>query len=391
MIKVNVFSQILSLIDRELFNNLVAKHKSDKHSKGINSWTHLASMLFCHFSSADSLRDISNGLRSTTGNLSHLGVGRAPSKSNLSYINKHRSHELFKSLYYALMDKLLQQDTHFRKELKQLKRKVYLMDASVIPLCLSLFDWAKFRSTKGAVKLHTVLDYDGCLPVFMQITDGKVHESQRANSYSFTKGSVVVVDRGYVDYSWLGDLDSRGCYFVTRSKTSMKYNVIKSYQSEVLLEKGIIKDELIELCGPAANKYSAKRLRLVHFWDSITGHEYRFLTNNMQWKASLVANIYKQRWHIEIFFKHLKQRLKVSTFVGTSENAVMIQIWTSLIGILLLKYLQKKAKYNWNLSNLVGFIRMNIFVKINIWQWIDDPFIRAAIKEKNGQLQMFSG
>lgn len=301
-------------------------------------------MLFCHFSSADSVRDISNGLRSTTGNLNHLGVGRAPSKSNISYINKHPTHELFKGLYFSLLDKLWQKDTHFRKELNQLKRKVYLMDASVIPLCLSVFDWAKFRSTKGAVKLHTVLDYDGCLPVFMQITDGKVHESQRAGSYSFSKGSVMVVDRGYVDYSWLGDLDSNGCYFVTRSKTNMKYNVIRSYQSEALLEKGIIKDQIVELSGPSADKYSSKSLRLIHFWDSTTDTQYHFLTNNTGWKASLVANIYKQRWQIEVFFKHLKQRLKVSTFVGTSENAVMIQIWTSLIGILLLKYLQKKAK-----------------------------------------------
>lgn len=391
MSNLNVFSQILSLIDRELFKDLVRKHKSDKHCKGINSWTHLVSMLFCHFSSADSVRDISNGLRSTTGNLNHLGVFKSPSKSSISYINKHRTHELFKDLYFQLLDKLWQKDTHFRKELRRLKRKVYLMDASVIPLCLSLFDWAKFRSTKGAVKLHTVLDYDGCLPVFMQITDGKIHESQRAGSYSFAKGSVVVVDRGYIDYNWFGDLDSRGCYFVTRSKTNMQYEVIKSYQSDVLLEKGIIKDELIELSGSAAYKYKSKKLRLVHFLDSTTGKEYQFLTNNMQWKASLVANIYKQRWQIEIFFKHLKQRLKVSSFVGTSENAVMIQIWTSLIGILLLKYLQKKAKYNWNLSNLVGFIRMNIFVKINIWKWIDDPFIRPPINGKNGQLKMFSG
>ncbi|WP_282638396.1 transposase [Sphingobacterium thalpophilum] len=152
---------------------------------------------------------------------------------------------------------------------------------------------------------------------------------------NYSKICVVVVDRGYVDYSWLGDF-------------------------------------------------------LVHFWDSTTGNEYHFLTNNTKWKASLVANIYKQRWHIEVFFKHLKQRLKVSTFLGTSENAVMIQIWTSLIGILLLKYLQKKAKYDWNLSNLVAFIRMNIFVKINIWQWIDDPFLRPPIKGKKGQLKIFA-
>lgn len=182
-----------------------------------------------------------------------------------------------------------------------------------------------------------------------------------------------------------------GCYFITRGKTNMKYTVIKSYQSEILAANGILKHELIELCGPAGEKYKGRSLRLVHFLDSTTGNEYCFMTNNTGWKASLIANIYKRCSQMEIFFKHLKQRLKVSTFVGMSENAVMIQIWTSLIGILLLKYLQKKAKYDWNLSNLAGFIRMNIFVKINIWKWIDDPFIREPIKGENGQLQLFSG
>ena len=171
MVNLNVFSQILSLIDRELFKDLVAKHKSDKHCKGINSWTHLASMIFCHFSSADSVRDISNGLRSTTGNLNHLGVIRAPSKSNISYINKHRTHELFKDLYFALLDKLWQKDTHFRKDLTQLKRKVYLMDASVIPLCLSLFDWAKYTFVK-AVASQKREDFIDCLNSCLQWSGG---------------------------------------------------------------------------------------------------------------------------------------------------------------------------------------------------------------------------
>lgn len=389
MVNINVFSQILHLIDRTMFNNLVAEHQSDKHAKGINSWTHLVSMLFCHLSSADSVRDISNGLRSTTGNMSHLGISRSPSKSSISYINEHRKYGLFKDLYFKLIDDLWSKNTHIRKELRQLRRKVYLMDASLIPLCLSVFDWAKFRSNKGAVKLHTVLDYDGMLPVFMQVTDGKVHESQTADNYNFPSGSVVVVDRGYVDYGWMNVLDSRGCYFVTRSKTNIRYTVIRTRESEVLKDKGILKDQEIELEGTGSKPSKGKKLRLVHVLDSKTGEEYQFLTNNLQWKSSLVADIYKERWQIEIFFKHLKQRLKVTSFIGTSENAVQIQLWTSLIGILLLKYIQHKADYGWNLSNLVSFIRMNIFVKINLWQWANDPFIKKKIPDKNGQLKLF--
>lgn len=389
MVNINVFSQILGLVDRDIFSRLVQRYQSDKHAKGINSWSHLVSMLFCHLSSADSVRDISNGLRSTTGNMSHMGISRVPSKSNLSYMNAHRDHGLFRDLYYALLDKLWKDTPHLRPELRRLKSKILLMDATVIPLCLSVFDWARFRTAKGAVKLHTILDYDGCMPSFVHMTDGKVHDSKIAKEVSFPKGCVVVVDRAYVDYSWMKVLDSKGCFFVTRSKSNMKYTLVKSFQSEFMKQHGILEDQIIELDGKAATRYGGKKLRLVRIWDSTKNIAYEFLTNNLSWKSATVASIYKERWQIEIFFKHLKQRLKVNSFVGTSENAVYIQIWTALIGILLFKYIQKKAKYRWNLSNLVNFIRLNIFVKIDLWKWADDPFISGKPPDKNGQFSLF--
>lgn len=389
MVNINVFSQILALIDRSIFNSLVKKHQSDKHSKGINSWTHLVSMLFCHLSSADSVRDISNGLRSTTGNMSHMGISRTPSKSNLSYMNAHRDHQLFRDLYLRLLDELWRKQTHMRPELRRLKRKVLLMDATVIPLCLSVFDWAKFRRAKGAVKLHTILDYDGCMPSFVHITDGKTHESKVAKGHSFPKGCVVVVDRAYVDFAWMRVLDSNDCFFVTRIKSNMQYTLVKQVQSDALRSVGILADQVIELTGKAAGKYKGKKLRLVRVWDSTKGTEYEFLTNNFAWKPQTVSALYKERWEIEVFFKHLKQRLKVTSFVGTSENAVYIQIWTALIGILLFKYIQKKAKYKWNLSNLVSFIRLNIFVKIDLWKWANDPFISGKPPDAKGQFALF--
>ncbi len=197
------------------------------------------------------------------------------------------------------------------------------------------------------------------------------------------------MDRGYLDFNWMNILDSNGSFFVTRSKVNMNYRVVKSYQSESMLEGGIFKDQIITLNGESSKRYGNKKLRLVQVLDSTTGDEYEFLTNNMHWKPGMVAMIYKQRWQIEIFFKHLKQRLKVTSFVGTSQNAVQIQIWTALIGILLLKYIQKKVIYKWNLSNLVSFIRMNIFVKIDFWKWANDPFIRKKIPDKNGQFGVF--
>src|SRR5690606_7355615 len=318
MVNINVFSQILGLVDRDIFNKLVQKYQCDKHHKGINSWTHFVSMLFCHLSSADSVRDISNGLRSTTGNMSHMGISRTPSKSNLSYINKHRDHRLFRDLYYKLLEHLWNRNSPRRAELNRLKRKVFLMDATIILLCLSVFDWAKFRSAKGAVKLHTILDYDGCMPSFVHITDGKQHESKIAKTISFPKGCVLVVDRGYVDYAWMNVLYSKRCFFVTRSKSNMKYTVVRSFQSEALKNSGVLQDQIIELDGDAKKHYQGKKMRLVRFWDSINNAEYEFLTNNLTWKASTVAALYKERWEIETFFKHLKQRLKVSSFVGTS-------------------------------------------------------------------------
>lgn len=379
MVNINVFSQILGLIDRDIFGRLVQQYQSDKHHKG----------LFCHLSSADSVRDISNGLRSTTGNMSHMGISRTPSKSNLSYMNAHRDHGLFRDLYYKLLDHLWQHHPHKRTELRRLQRKVFLMDATIIPLCLSVFDWAKFRSAKGAVKLHTVLDYDGCMPSFVHITDGKQHESKIAKSMSFPKGCVVVVDRGYVDYAWMNVLDSTGCFFVTRAKSNMKYTLVKTVKGEELRAGGILEDQLVELGGLANQRYAGKKMRLVRVWDSTKNVEYEFLTNNFSWKPATVAALYKERWEIETFFKHLKQRLKVTSFVGTSENAVYIQIWTALIGILLFKYIQKKAKYDWNLSNLVNFIRLNIFVKIDLWKWADDPFISGKPPDKKGQYVLF--
>lgn len=241
-------------------------------------------------------------------------------------MNEHRTHKLFKDLYFALLDKLWNKEPNQRSQLRGLKRKVYLMDASVIPLCLLIFDWTKFRNNKGATKLHTVLDYDGRLPVFMEISDGKIHESKKAKSFSFLKGSVVVMNRGYVDFQWMNILNSNGNFLVTRSKVSMKYSVVKSYQSDSMLESGILKNQVITLSGESAKRYGGKKLRLVHILNSTTGDEYEFLTNNMQWKLAMVAVIHKQRWQIEIYFKHLKQRLKVTSFEGTLQNAAQIQI-----------------------------------------------------------------
>lgn len=390
MIKVNLFSQILANISREKFDKLVKKHSSDKHCKGLKSWTHLVSMLFCHIGGACSVRDISNGLSSTTGNLNHLGISRVPCKSSLSYMNSHRGFELFKDFYFQLLADLSAKHSFAKKGLLQLKRKIYLLDASIIPLCLDVFDWAAYRTCKGAVKLHAVLDYEGCLPVFAHITEGAVHEINTAQQFTFPKGSVVVADRGYVDYGWLKVLDSSGCFFVTRAKTNMAFHVHQRFQVKGLNPDGVLEEQHVTLKTWKAKKTYPGKLRLIRYLDS-TGKEYLFMTNNFNWKAKTVADIYKERWHIEVFFKQIKQYMKIKSFVGTSENAVQIQIWTAMTAILLMKFLKEKAKYQWHLSNLVTFIRLNLFVKIDLQKWLDQPFVNDKHTDKRPQLSIFDG
>lgn len=390
MVKLSVFSQLAGIIPRNDFAEVIKTHESDKYSKGINTWTHLISMMFCHLGSACSVRDISNGLRSITGNINHLGCEQAPSKSSVSYINEHRDWKVFRDLYYKLNDHLQMQAKFSRKGLRTIKRKVYLLDASIISLSLSLYDWAKFRTRKGAVKLHLLLDYDGCLPAFVDLTHGKVHEIQVARKMNLPSDSILVFDMGYYDFAWWNKLDSMNNWFVTRAKDNLDYEIAESFDVSDEKDKGVLQDCNIYLSSRKGQTEYHKMLRLVRYWDEENGNELVFLTNNRSWTASTVAAIYKQRWSIETFFKTIKQNLKIKSFVGTSENAVQIQIWTALITILLLTYLKAKAKYQWHMSNLVTFLRLNLFVKIDLWEWLHQPFIRPK-QEHSQQLSLFSG
>jgi len=346
-------------------------------------------MLFCRLSNAASCSDISNGLMSIAGNINHLGCKQAPSKSLVSYINKHRDHRLFEKFFYEVIDHLGQHVGFQKRNLKRLTRQVFLMDATVIPLCAKVFDWAKFRQYKGAVKIHMVLDYQGFIPHFASITDGKVHESKMAKLVHFPAGSVVVFDRGYVDYKWLHDLDSRNIYFVTRAKDNMNYEVTTAYETDS--ESGFVYDDNIKLIGQKSSTNYPHTLRRVEYIDPATGQELVFLTNHKQWTAATVAELYKERWNIEVFFKHIKTHLRIKSFVGTSENAVKIQIWTSLIAIVLLKALQQMAKYKWHLSNLINALRLHLFAKIELNQFINKPFEKSSHWEpENIQLSLFT-
>ncbi len=373
MVNITLFSQIISKLDRSKFNKLVAIKETDKHNKGYTSWTHLVSMLFCQFAKSQSVRDISNGLRSATGNLNHLGVQKAPSKSSVSYQNKHRDYSVFKSYYFSLLESLGQQ-AGFRQVKFKIKSKIFLLDSTTISLCLSLFDWAKYKTAKGAVKMHTLLDYDGNLPVYVNITDGKTADNKGAYDVPLRKGSVIVADRFYNDFTLLNVWDSNQVFFVIRHKENLQYVSIKENILPPNRHKNILIDELIELKTSKSKNTYPKKLRRVAVWDEKNQQTIEIITNQMSWTANTISELYKSRWQIEIFFREIKQNLHIKSFIGTTENAVMIQIWTALITILILKALKAMAKHKWHLSNLIAFIRLNIFVKIKLQRWLDAPF-----------------
>jgi hypothetical protein len=327
-------------------------------------------MLFCQLGRAHSLREICGGLASCEGKLAHLGI-MAPSRSTLAYANAHRPWELYRAVFYQLLERCraVRGAKTFR-----FKHKLLSLDTTVIDLCADLFPWATFRRRKGAVKLHFTLDHDGYLPTVLVITEGKRHDMTVARQQTFEAGTVLVFDMGYIDYAWLAHLQRTGVSFVTRCRANTDYHVTRV--QPVPTRGGILSDEHIALDGPQVRrKYPADLpLRRVVVQVPDRPEPLVFLTNQVQWGPTTIARIYKDRWQIELFFKALKQNLRVKTFVGTSRNALHIQIWTALIALLLLKYLQLKATFGWSLSNLIALLRMNLFAYRDLWTWLNEPF-----------------
>lgn len=388
MVNYTLFSQIVSKFDRYQFKKLVAEDDSDKFNKGINSWTHFIALIFCQFSKSNSLRDIANGLRSATGNLNHLGIANAPSKSSISYQNKHRSWKLFRDFYYKILEKI-SAESGFKQKKFKIKSKIYLLDSTTISLCLSLFDWAKYRTAKGAIKLHTLLDYDGNLPAYVHVSNGKVADNKGAADIPLVKGSVIVADRYYFDSTMLNKWDSNEVYFVIRMKENIQFTSLKELDLPDNRHEHILKDEIIEFKGKNPREKYPKRLRRVAIYDQENETTIELITNQLSWTANTISQLYKSRWQIEVFFKEIKQLLKIKSFIGTSENAVMIQVWTAMITILMLKFLKAIAKYSWHLSNLVSFLRLNLFVKISLQKWLDNPFEKDVGKPQDRQLSLF--
>jgi hypothetical protein len=379
----------LKLIPRAEFDSAVCQHAAERNAKGFTCWGQLVAMLFCQLGSVNSLRDISNGLAASEGKLRHLGLPAAPKRSTLSYANAHRPSALFEDLFYRMLEiaRSQAQQSGIRHKFR-FKNKLLSIDATTIELCASVFDWAQFRRTKGAVKLHLMLDHDGLLPCYGVITDGKQHEVTVTRQWEFASGTMLVFDRSYTDYAWFERLTQQGVSFVTRLKTNA--DIIEVENLDLPRRKGLVSDKVICMTQQAAENDNPPMMRRIEFFDEEQQRTLVFLTNDMKLAAATVAEIYKNRWQIELFFKALKQSCKVKTFVGTSANALKTQIWTALIAMLLVKILHMKSTFGWHLSNFMVLLRQQLFVYRDLWKWIDDPF-QAPETPPTPQLELAFG
>lgn len=351
------FSQLLKLVPRHEFETLAKEHHSGRSFRTASRWSQFVTLSLAQLTGRNSLRDIVENTSAQSHRLYHLGSSKL-SRSNLSRINESKPY----SLYEALFGKLLIRCQHKAPDHKfRFKNPLYSLDASTIDLCLSVFPWANFRATKGAVKLHVGLNHSGHIPEFVTVTNGKDADITVGRTLGFPKGSIVAVDKGYNDYSWYNQLTHKGIFFVTRLKNNAKYRVTARHN--VVKGKGVICDQTIQFTGTQTAKRCPIPLRRIVYKDAVTGKRYTFLTNNFKLSARTIADIYKARWDVELFFKWIKQNLKIKAFIGTSKNAVLTQIWVALCMYVLLAFLKFQSKLGKSMQQLLRLLQLNLFEK----------------------------
>ena len=352
-----VFSQLLKLIPRHEFETLAKQHHTGRSFRTASRWSQFVTMAMAQLAGRNSLRDIVENISAQAHRLYHLGSVKL-SRSNLSRINDGKPYALYEALFGKLLSRCqgVVPGHGFR-----FSHPLYSLDASTIDLCLSVFPWADFRTTKGAIKLHVGLNHAGYLPEFVTVTEGKKHDVTVGRTLEFPKGSIVAVDKGYNDYAWYKQLTDKGIYFVTRLKTNAKYRTV--CRRSVLKSKGLTCDQTIEFTGVQTAKKCPVQLRRIGYRDAETGKRYVFLTNNFKLSAKTIADIYKARWQVELFFKWIKQNLKIKSFVGTSKNSVMTQIWIALCVYLLLAFLKFQSKLKKSTQQILRLLQLNLFEK----------------------------
>jgi len=352
-----VFTQFLDLLPRYELQSIVNKYKGDFRTKYFKCWNQMACMIFAHIRQEDSLRDIDIALNAHANKLYHIGMQQCP-KSTLADANERRDYRIYEEFAKSLMQRARREYAGTELAI-EVDNAVYALDASTIDLTLSVFPWAKFRKTKGAIKLHAMIDLRGNIPAFLIITDGKVHDVKATPQIPIEPAGIYLVDRAYIDFDWLRTIDQAGAFFVTRLKRAIKWTRIVSHPVDKTL--GLRSDQEILLFSKQSKAKYPKRLRRVTFRDEIQNRTLVFLSNNFSLSAETIAALYKARWEIELFFKWIKQNLKVKSFYGTSPNAVKTQIWIAMIVYLILAILKERYFLKNSLSQSLHFLEVNLF------------------------------
>ena len=382
-----VFSQVVSFLDPNDFKKCVARYDGNYKAKEFSCWHQLLCLMFGQLSNRESLSDLVLCLQTQRNKWYHLGIGNSISKSNLAYANEHRDWRIFADFAYLLIAKSRQSitpnDTHELFE----NHSIYAVDTTTIDLCLNVFWWAKFRKNKGAIRLHTVLDIKTEIPCFIHITDGKTHEVNVLDEIEFEANGFYIMDRGFIDYERLYSIHNQKAFFVTRAKTNMKCRRI--YSARVDKSTGVRYDQTIKLENVKSRHEYPEKFRRVKYYDAETDNTFIFLTNNIDLSALEIALLYKYRWKIELFFKWIKQHLKVKSFWGHSENAVKVQIYVAIITFVTVAFVKHKLEIPLSQYQILQILSLTLLNKTPLNQLLNDPNLQNQSNLECNQLELF--
>ena len=382
-----VFSQIMELISYKKFQTFVNRHSGEYKVKGFSCWKQFLCMAFGQLTHRESLSDTIMCLKANAAKMYHLGIGEVVAKSTLTKANENRSYLIYQQLAMSLIKEAKQLYLADDDLEVSLKGNVFAIDATTIDLCLSTFYWATFRSTKGGIKLHTQIDLKTSIPEFILFSNASVHDVNALDLISFEANSFYIMDRGYVDYKRLYRIHLCGAFFVTRAKDNMNYRRLYSHQKDK--DAGVIYDQTIMQNNFYASRDYPEKMRRIKFKDAETGKVLIFLTNNFNLTANEIAQLYKHRWKIELFFKWIKQHLKVKSFWGHSENAVKTQVWIAVSVYVLVAIAKKKFMLKQSLYEILQIISISIFEKMPINQLFQETQLQYFKEQNHNQLKMF--
>lgn len=355
-----IFAQVVEFLNQDKFRRIVTKYQGDRYIKHYSTWNQLLTLIFGQLSRSASLRDCVLALQAHRSKLYHLGVGKTVTRSNLSKANEQRDYRIFEDFAYYMIA-----EARRKREGKivGIEAHIYAFDSTTIALCLSLFEWAKFRKKKGGIKVHTLFDVVAGVPTFVHITEANVHDVNAMDEIPYEVGAFYIFDRGYNDYSRLYTIHRLGATFILRAKNNVKYKRISWIRR---LQHNVLSDSKIQFIGPYKKDEYPEPLRLIKYWDEENKREFTFLTNNFELTALEIAELYRQRWQIELFFKWLKQHLKIKHFYGTSFNAVKIQVYVAIITFCLVAILQHDMKLELTTYEVLHVLSVSLTTKMHL-------------------------